>query len=139
MPLTQVGWATDARTSILATIDGVVHCVPDDPTNADRQLIQRWQDDGNAIGDPPRPPPAPVPESAPLWAVRAVLRERGLFAQIDAYVTGHQADNPVLWEAWNMGNEVARKGALVLQFAPQFNLSAADMDAIMVAAAALKG
>lgn len=87
--------------------------------------------------EPPTPTPtqAPTPDEVPLWSLRAALREAGRFAAIDAFVEQHKDDMPALWEAWNMGNTVSRSSMLVASFAPQFQIEAAERDALMRRAA----
>ena len=51
---TAAGW-------ILADIDGVAICAPDDPANRHRQAVAAWVAGGNMIA-PYEPPPPPVPD-----------------------------------------------------------------------------
>lgn len=85
--------------------------------------------------EPPAPPEPVTPDEVPLWALRAAIKEAGKFADIDAFVESHKDDMPALWEAWNMGNTVSRLSMLVASFAPQYQISDAERDALMRRAA----
>jgi len=107
-----------------------------------------WQGDdapalagGRAAGapatafEPPALPEPETPDEVPLWSLRAAIKEAGKFAAIDAFVESHKDDMPALWETWNMGNTVSRLSMLVASFAPQFQISDAERDALMRRAA----
>ncbi len=84
---------------------------------------------------PPVAPEPTTPDEVPLWSLRAATKEAGKFAAIDAFVESHHDDMPAIWEAWNMGNVVSRTSTLVASFAPQFQIDAAERDALMRRAA----
>jgi hypothetical protein len=98
--------------------------------------------------DPALPAPVQVPDQVMLWQARAQCKltpytpaggaPTTLFAAIDAYVEAHHADNPVLWEAWNMGNTVSRTGLFMTTLAPTFGIDAGQRDALLIAAAAIQ-
>lgn len=84
---------------------------------------------------PPVAPEPTTPDEVPLWSLRAATKEAGKFAAIDAFVESHHDDMPAIWEAWNMGNVVSHTSTLVASFAPQFQIDAAERDALMRRAA----
>jgi hypothetical protein len=70
-------------------------------------------------------------EFVPLWRARAFLKRQGLFAAIDAAIEAEKDAKPAIWEAWNHGYLIERDSRLV----KRLNLSAAQVDAMFVAAA----
>lgn len=79
-----------------------------------------------------------VPEIVGLWAARAVMRLHGHFGVIDDYVETHKTDSPILWEAWNMGNTLARHGVFVIALSSLLPLDGAAIDALFVEADAIQ-
>jgi len=76
-----------------------------------------------------------VPTQVALWQARAVLKEKGLFDTVDAFVEANKASNPVLDQVWNYGNNVTRNGLFVTSLTPTLlHLSDADLDALFIAA-----
>jgi hypothetical protein len=69
------------------------------------------------------------------YQARVALMGAGLFDAVDAHVKG--AGGPAL-QAWEYANNFYRDGALIAGLAPVFGLSASDVDALFVAAAAIK-
>jgi hypothetical protein len=55
-------WCDSSHASLMAEIDGVMLGIPNDPRNADRQAIQRWEDKGNTIAEPSAPSAPSAPE-----------------------------------------------------------------------------
>lgn len=83
--------------------------------------------------------PVPVPYEVALWQARSATKAAGLFDAIDAYVEAHKIDNPILWEAWNMGNTVSRRGVFVTSIGPQLGLTDIQIDDLFRAAADIRG
>lgn len=81
--------------------------------------------------------PRPVSPEAPLWAVQAVLKQLGVYDQIETFVQAHKDANPIVYFAWTMGNVVSRDSLLVKAFAPEFDLTPPKIDGIFRAADAL--
>lgn len=97
-----------------------------------------WNTDPVAIPGTPAPTGPATVATAPLWAVRAVLRQEGLFDRIDTFVESMKATNPVVWEAWNMGNIASADSTLIKHFEANFGLGDADIAALLTAANALQ-
>lgn len=105
--------------------------IPNDPTNIDWIEYQRWLAEGNSP-TPYVPPPPPVPDSVPLWAVRTVLQNNGLFDQTDAIIKA-SSDN-ALKNVWEYGNVAVRSSATINALATELGLTEAQIDEMFVAA-----
>lgn len=139
-------------TIIVVVMEGVERLVPDDPLNADRQAIQRWQDEGNAIADPP-PAPAVVPEQISDVQFFQQLAIQGDITHDEAEAavsTGAIPQRLVaaiaqLPSEQQFGARMKLKGAVTFNrhspltelLAQLLDKSAADVDAIWQAASAL--
>jgi len=94
------------------------------------------------VDDPDAAPTAPaVPASVTNYQARAVLVQRGLFAEVDAAI--HAADltvaaNMVALQAWDYANDFYRNSAIVAAMAGVLGLAPADVDAFFIAAAAVQ-
>lgn len=72
--------------------------------------------------------------SVPVWAMRYVLKQHGLFTTMDAFVEAHKLDMPTLWEVWNYGNYFVRNSPAIMSLGPTFGLSAEQIDALFLEA-----
>jgi hypothetical protein len=85
---------------------------------------------------PYAPPPPPVPQEVTLAQARAALLGAGLFTQVDQAIKN--SGNPIAAMAWEYTNMVDRNGALVTSLGPATGLTSAQIDALFIAAAAIK-
>lgn len=77
-----------------------------------------------------------VPVSVPMWAVRTVLAEDGLFDQADALV---KASNDIaLKNVWEYGNFADRTSASIVSLGTALGLTEAQIDQMFIDAGALK-
>ena len=67
-----------------------------------------------------------VPLQVPLWAVRTVLQNNGLFAQADALIKG-SSDN-ALRNYWEYGNDAHRESPIIASMASTLGLSNDQVD-----------
>lgn len=100
-------------------------------TNAD---YLAWLAAGNTPS-PFVPPVAPVPQAVPLWAVRTVLTNHGLFTQADALITA--STDVGLKNVWQYGNYVDRDSAAIATLAAAMGLTSEQVDTLFQEAGAL--
>lgn len=95
---------------------------------------QTWLSAGNT----PDPAPvelAPVPPQVPMWAVRTVLQNDGLFDQAQALVEA-STDN-ALKNVWEYGNDALRSSLAINALGAALGLTQAQIDQMFIAAASL--
>lgn len=78
------------------------------------------------------PPPAPVPQSVSMWAVRTVLQNNNLFDQAQALITA-STDN-ALKNVWEYGNFANRNSNAIKSLAMALNLTDAQVDQMFIEA-----
>lgn len=99
----------------------------------DHQGQRRFSDGSLVPYAPPAPPPA-IPQQVPMWAAQAALKQAGKYDAINAAILQMEMSNPPAYFAWTMGNFASRQSAFIGTLASQFGMSAADIDAVFVAA-----
>lgn len=111
---------------VIRDADGA--CIPADPANGDWQEYQRWL----AAGNKPNPYIAPVtiPQQAPMWAVRTVLQNDGLFDQAQALIDA-SSDN-ALKNVWDYGNFADRRSSAINSLAKALGLTDDQVDKMFV-------
>lgn len=127
----------------------VVQTIGNDPANifapeyaalftpCDDVVQQGWLDDGTTYTAPPAPPPT-IPQSVTMRQARLALMGAGKLATINAAIAGMAG---VQGEAarieWEFSSEVKRNQPLVMSMGQALGLTAAQLDALFIAAAAL--
>lgn len=91
----------------------------------DWAAYQSWLAEGNTPTPAPVEP-APVPQQVPMWSVRTVLQNDGLFDQADALIRA-SADN-ALKNVWEYGNFADRNSAAITSLASALGLTNAEVD-----------
>lgn len=88
----------------------------------------------------PKPRPGQVLNTSEiaLWRARAVLKKKGLFDTIDAYVNANINTTPELYEVWNYGNVVDRESTFIKSLGPIFGLTDAQIDTMFMEALTLE-
>ena len=76
------------------------------------------------------PPPTPIPQTAPMWAVRTVLQNKGLFDQAQALIAA-STDN-ALKNVWEYGNFADRNSNAIKSLATALNLTDAQVDQMFI-------
>lgn len=115
--------------AILATIDGVEMCVPDDPDNRHRRALADWERAGNTIA-PCAVSPAVLP---PLQArqIRLALLDIGKLADVDKAIDA--LPEPMRSQVsieWEYGTEFYRDKPTTKQLAAAIGLTDAQTDAL---------
>lgn len=100
-------------------------CIPFDPGNIDYQAYLAWLAEGNEP-NPYVPPPPPVPQQVPMWAVRTVLQNDGLFDQAQAAIDA-SGDN-ALKNVWEYGNFADRNSPSIATLGQALGLTDAQID-----------
>ena len=72
----------------------------------------------------------PVPQQVPMWAVRTVLQNDGLFDQAQAAITA-STDN-ALKNVWEYGNFADRSSKAIASLAVTLNLTDAQVDQMFI-------
>jgi hypothetical protein len=113
--------------SVIRDADGT--WIPDDPANTSWQAYQAWLAAGNTP-NPYVPPPPPIPSTAPMWAVRSVLKTNGLFDQARTFIDG--SDNENLKLVWEYGNFADRNSPSIALLASELGLTDAQVDQMFI-------
>lgn len=91
--------------------------------------IQAWLAEGNTP-NPYVPPPPAIPQQVPMWAVRTVLQNDGLFDQADALVKA-STDN-ALKNVWEYGNFADRNSNAIATLSAALGLTSEQVDQMFI-------
>jgi len=93
------------------------------------EAIQDWIDEGNTPL-PYIPPPTPIPQQVPMWAVRTVLQNDGLFDQAQALI--NETSDNALKNVWEYGNFADRDSRAISVLAIELGLTEAQVDQMFI-------
>ena len=88
-----------------------------------------WLAEGNTP-NPYVPPPPGVPPQVPMWAVRTVLQNDGLFDQAQALIEA-STDN-ALKNVWEYGNFADRNSNAIASLAAALDLTSEQVDQMFI-------
>ena len=88
-----------------------------------------WIDDGNTPL-PYVPPPPAIPQQVPMWAVRTVLQNDGLFDQAQALIEA-STDN-ALKNVWEYGNFADRNSNAINSLGAALGLTSEQIDQMFI-------
>jgi hypothetical protein len=93
------------------------------------EAIQSWIDEGNTP-NPYVPPPPAIPQQVPMWAVRTVLQNDGLFDQAQALI--NETSDNALKNVWEYGNFADRNSRAISVLAIELGLTEAQVDQMFI-------
>jgi len=96
---------------------------------SDLNVTPGWTYDGT-FHAPPAPPPPPVPFQVPMWAVRTVLQNDGLFDQAQALI--NETSDVALKNVWEYGNFADRNSRAINVLAIELGLTDAQVDQMFI-------
>jgi hypothetical protein len=108
---------------------GVSVCAPCYDGNQDYENYKAWLAEGNTP-NPYVPPPPAIPQQVPMWAVRTVLQNDGLFDQAQALIEA-STDN-ALKNVWEYGNFAERNSRAISVLAIELGLTEAQVDQMFI-------
>lgn len=120
-----------ATTVIVRTADGA-H-IPNDPANRDWIAYQAWLAAGNTP-DPYVAPPTPIPQSVSRMQAMVALSRAGLLAPVQSFVAAQDAETQLIWSS---APDFSRGSVLLARAAAALGLTADQVDALFVTAAAI--
>jgi hypothetical protein len=130
--------ALDRAIRAVAPIEGVSVGAPEDKQSWRIDFAAQATEDERAAAeavvagfDPGLPE---IPQSVTPLQARKAIRAAGLKPQVDAALV---AGGEEVQEAWDYAIEINRRDPLLLQIAAEAGLSAAELDQLFIAAAAL--
>ena len=123
---------TDSTNRVVAKIDDDGVSRVSFLADADGQYqdeYRAWLEAGN-VTEPYVPPPPAIPQQVPMWAVRTVLQNDGLFDQADALVKA-STDN-ALKNVWEYGNFADRNSNAIATLSAALGLTSAQVDQMFI-------
>jgi len=93
------------------------------------EAIQSWIDEGNTP-NPYVPPPPAIPQQVPMWAVRTVLQNDGLFDQAQALI--NETSDNALKNVWEYGNFADRNSNAINSLATALDLTNEQVDQMFI-------
>lgn len=102
--------------------------------SADWLVYQNWLMQGNTPSPAP-PEVLPVPAVVPMWSVRTVLKNHGLFDSANNLIMN--SNNIALINFWEYGNEAQRSSPSISMLATSLDLSPAAVDQMFIEAGSL--
>jgi len=94
-----------------------------------QDVYHAWLEAGN-VTEPYVPPPPPVPFQVPMWAVRTVLQNDGLFDQAQALI--NETSDVALKNVWEYGNFADRNSRAINVLAIELGLTDAQVDQMFI-------
>ena len=110
-------------------IEGENISIPADPANTDWQAYQAWLAEGNTP-NPYVPPPPAIPQQVPMWAVRTVLQNDGLFDQAQTLI--NETSDNALKNVWEYGNFADRNSRAINVLAIELGLIEEQVDQMFI-------
>ena len=101
------------------------------------EMTKEQFDAWKATQPPPPEPEAPVPTNLPAWRIRAVLRKRGLLANVKTLLAQLPADVRAVAEEQLNDSKFERDHPLIGRLGAALNLTDKDLDDIFREADAL--
>jgi hypothetical protein len=77
----------------------------------------------------------PIPDEVPMWAVRTILQNDGLFEQVETLVK--TSNDNALKNIWEYGNYAVRSSSAINNLALALGLTQDQLNQMFIAAAAL--
>lgn len=100
-------------------------CFPDLNTEYSGYVLVPWEVE-DPEPTPTEPSPPPVPTAVPMWAVRTILQNDGLFDTAQALVEA-STDN-ALKNVWEYGNDALRSSPAINALGAALGLTQAQID-----------
>ena len=104
-------------------------CIPFCPGNTDYETYLTWLAEGNEPL-PYVPPPPAIPQQVPMWAVRTVLQNDGLFDQAQALI--NETSDKALKNVWEYGNFADRNSRAISVLSIELGLTEAQVDQMFI-------
>jgi hypothetical protein len=123
---------TDSANSVVAKIDddgkSRISFIAD-AEGPYQDEYRAWLEAGN-VTEPYVPPPPAIPQQVPMWAVRTVLQNDGLFDQAQALI--NETSDNALKNVWEYGNFADRNSRAISVLAIELGLTEAQIDQMFI-------